>query len=426
MATSRKGTAFFGWRVVWAAFVLAIFGWGVGFYGPPVFLHAVLERSGWPLALVSGAVTFHFLIGAAVVAKLPALYGRFGVPAVTTAGASSLAAGVLGWAMAEEPWQLFAAALFSGAGWVAMGAAALNAIIAPWFRRRRPAALSSAYNGASIGGVVLSPLWVLLITEVGFVLSAALVGVVMVAVVWALSRSVFAKTPLALGQSPDGDGSAIVSPCVAAAGARALPGAALWQDPAFLTLAAGMALGLFAQIGLIAHLFSLLVPALGERGAGFAMGLATACAIAGRYLVAWLMPTAADRRVLAGASYAVQLTGSLIFIAAAGESTPLLLLGVVLFGAGIGNATSLPPLIAQVEFAAEEVQRVVSLIVAIGQATYALAPAVFGILGALAPGHLGLPAGDTTVFFATAAVIQLLTIGCFLLGRRQRTTCAPA
>ena len=34
---------------------------------------------------------------------------------------------------------------------------------------------------------------------------------------------------------------------------------------------------------------------------------------------------------------------------AAGTNIPLLLVGVILFGAGIGNATSLPPLIAQVE-----------------------------------------------------------------------------
>ena len=39
---------FFGWRVVWAAFVLAAFGWGVGFYGPPIYLHALVERNGWP------------------------------------------------------------------------------------------------------------------------------------------------------------------------------------------------------------------------------------------------------------------------------------------------------------------------------------------------------------------------------------------
>ena len=57
-----------------------------------------------------------------------------------------------------------------------------------------------------------------------------------------------------------------------------------------LSLAAGMRLGLFAQIGLLAHLFSLLVPALGQQLAGFAAGLATAAAIAGRTLVGWLMP----------------------------------------------------------------------------------------------------------------------------------------
>jgi hypothetical protein len=37
---------FYGWRVVGAAFVLAVFGWGLGFYGPPVYLHAVRETRG--------------------------------------------------------------------------------------------------------------------------------------------------------------------------------------------------------------------------------------------------------------------------------------------------------------------------------------------------------------------------------------------
>ena len=43
----------------------------------------------------------------------------------------------------------------------------------------------------------------------------------------------------------------------------------------------------------------------------------------------------------------------------------LLVAGVLLFGSGIGNTTSLPPLIAQVEFGKADVQRVVPLIVAI-------------------------------------------------------------
>ena len=92
------------------------------------------------------------------------------------------------------------------------------------------------------------------------------------------------------------------------------------------------------------------MPALGPQPAALAMGLATASAVAGRTIVGWVMPVNADRRIVAPASYAVQLAGSIVFILAAGSSARLLFLGVLLFGAGIGNATSLPPLIAQVEF----------------------------------------------------------------------------
>ena len=75
----QSANHFFGWRVVWAAFVLAIFGWGVGFYGPPVFLQRIHEARGWPLASRIGAVTVHFLVGAVAVTNLPALHRRFGV-----------------------------------------------------------------------------------------------------------------------------------------------------------------------------------------------------------------------------------------------------------------------------------------------------------------------------------------------------------
>ena len=389
----------FGWRVVAGAFVLATFGWGLGFYGPPVYLHTVQEGRGWSVVLVSTAVTVHFLVGAVVVANLPALYRHFGLPAITKAGVVLLALGVLGWAVAREPWQLLLATFFSGAGWVAMGAAAVNAIIAPWFVAKRPAALAMAYNGASIGGVIFSPLWVAAIGWVGFPMAALAIGVVMIITIWLLADLVFSRKPDNTGET------------TSVAGAPSLPGRKLWRDPRFLTLAAAMALGLFAQIGLIAHLFSLLVPALGDQGAGLLMGAATAAAIAGRTLVGWLMPAGSDRRLVACASHGVQIAGSLALILAAGDNLVLLVAGVLLFGAGIGNTTSLPPLIAQFEFAKEDVARVVPLIVAIGQGTYAFAPATFGALRMLPP-------AEATPVFVAAAVVQGLAIAMFLWGRR--------
>jgi len=416
--TTRSGLTaqpFFGWRVVAATFVLALFGWGVGFYGPPVFLYAVVARTGWPVAMVSGAVTVHFLVGAFVVANLPRLYRRLGLAPVTVIGAVLLAIGTLGWALSAQPWQLFLAALASGAGWVGMGAAAVNALIAPWFIRRRPAALGMAYNGASLGGVIFSPLWVVLISGIGFGPAALAVGGVMVLVVTLLSLAVFAKTPAGLGQVADGEAAPR-----AGDGFRPVPPTArgsLWRDRRFLTLAAGMTLGLFAQIGLLAHLFSLLVPVLGAGAAGLAMGSATLAAILGRLVVGWLMPASADRRIVACVSYGVQLAGSVLFILAAGESGVWLFLGIALFGFGIGNATSLPPLIAQQDFAPDEAARVVPLIVAIGQAGYAFAPASFGLLyGAALPGLGGANTGGTALF-AFAAAIQLVAMACLLCGR---------
>lgn len=399
--------------MVGGAFTLAVFGWGTGFYGPPVFLHAVREARDWPLGLISAAVTTHFVIGALVVANLPGLYHRFGNAAVTKSAALASAIGIVGWSIAAAPWQLFAATLVSGAGWAGMGAAAVNQIISPWFVRERPAALAMAYNGASVGGVVFSPLWVAAIDAVSFAWAAAAIGLVMTATIWLLSDLLFARTPQQMGLLPDGEAPGKTA--TASGAAIRTSGSSLWRDPKLVTLALAMALSLFAQVGLIAHLFSLLVPALGAPLAGFAMGAATAAAIAGRTLVGWLMPASADRRLIACASYAVQIAGALAFILAGGGSAPLLLVGVLLFGSGIGNATSLPPLIAQAEFA-EEVPRAVALIIAGAQGTYAFAPAVFGLIRDLP----GTDRGAVPALYAVVAFLQVLAIAALLLGRSMR------
>jgi MFS family permease len=213
---------------------------------------------------------------------LPALHRRFGIPTVTKVGAFSLAVGVFGWATATTPWLLFAATLLSGAGWVTMGVAAINAVVSPWFARARPAALAMAYNGANIGGVIFAPLWVYAISLLGFPLAAAAIGLVMILTMWVLADLVFSRTPEQMQLAPDGDAPDTPPALITSATAEPLPGSLLWQNRNFLTLAAGMSFGQFAQIGLIAHLFSLLVPVLGAQQAGLAMGLVTAMAVLGR------------------------------------------------------------------------------------------------------------------------------------------------
>jgi hypothetical protein len=50
------------------------------------------------------------------------------------------------------------------------------------------------------------------------------------------------------------------------------------------------------------------------------------------------------------------------------DNFPLLLIGILLFGAGFGNATSMPPLVAQREFVERDVPRVLALGIGIPRA----------------------------------------------------------
>ena len=56
MTAQQISGTFYGWRVVAAVFVSAVFGLGMGFHGPPIYLLAVREARGWSLALVADQV----------------------------------------------------------------------------------------------------------------------------------------------------------------------------------------------------------------------------------------------------------------------------------------------------------------------------------------------------------------------------------
>jgi len=367
---------FRGWRVVAGAFALAVFAWGIGFYGPGVFMATLAESRGWALGLLSAAVTWHFLVAAALVANLPELHRRLGIAAVTQGGVAASAAGLLGWGFGTAPWMMFGAATLTGMGWALTSGAAINAMLTPWFDRRRPAALAMAFNGASFGGVLMTPFWAWLIAGFGFGTATAVVAALLLAVAWPLAARVLGRGPAEFGQHADG---LAPPPAAPARPAPARSRAALLRDPVFRGLSIAFAIGLFAQMGLVTHLVSLLLPALGVRGAGLAMALVTVFALIGRTATAWVLPDGPRRRWAAAATFAVQMAGSLALVTAEG-SVPLLLAGCALFGLGVGNLLSLPPLIAQAEFPAAEVGRVVALMQAINQAFYAFAPAAFGLL----------------------------------------------
>ena len=384
-AADRHGT-----RVVWTAFVVAVFGWGVGFYGPAVYLPVLHRTHGWSLSILSAAITAHYLVSAVLIIALPDAYRRFGVARVTQGGTLLGAAGAIAWANAQQTWQLVPALLLSGAGWAAMSGAALNAMVSPWFERDRPKALSMAFNGASVGGIVLVPLWMALAGGFGLAPAAFLMSIAMVAIVCPLAFRTLQRRP-----------------AVAVSKTRPLPRLALLRQPRFLTISLAFALGLFAQIGLFAHLIARLEPVLGPSLAAGAISLITVCAVVGRTLLARLLGEH-DRRLAAAANLLMQAVGVLLL--ALGEGSVPLTAGCILFGLGVGNLLSLPPLIAQREFRLADVGTVVALVTAINQPVVGFAPAIFG--------ELRDSTGSYVVPFLVAGGVQTLAAAIIFLGRR--------
>jgi hypothetical protein len=303
-----------------------------------------------------------------------------------------------------------------------MGAAGINAMIAPWFVKRRPLALAKAYNGASVGGMVFSPVWAVLIDRVGFPVVAVMVGLATVAVVTSIATRELAQASFSEGQPADGPSVVSDSTRQVCSGAPASVSQTLWSDRRFLTLAAAMSIGRFAQIGLIAQLFSLMAPSLGAPLVGGIMSLATGCGMGGRLIMARLVGERTDRRRAAAVCYAAQAIGTLILWIAGPAHFTLFIIGVVLFGLGIGNATSLPPLIAQAEFAPIHVPRVVARTVALAQALYAFAPAALAGLLVGGSGAAQSFRANTDSYFSVIIALQILAAAC-LLSQRRPTVC---
>jgi cyanate permease len=135
----------------------------------------------------------------------------------------------------------------------------------------------------------------------------------------------------------------------------------------------------------------------------------TLCAVFGRSLLGWLLGQR-DRRIAGAASILMQAVGSLFL--AFGSGIAALAAGCILFGLGVGNLTSLPPLIAQREFRSADVGTVVALVIAVNQAVFAFAPVIFGWLHDFTAGYVAA--------FLVAAGIQVAAAAVLALGRRFR------
>ena len=264
-------TAYHGWLVVAAAFLIAMYGFGLGFYGPGIYLVALNAHHGWSTAELSSAITAYYILGAALLFfGVGPLFDRHGARAVVMIGTAALCCGVVSLTLVARQWQVYAAFAAMSVGWATMSGAAINIIVAPWFDRRRGLAVSWSLNGASAGGVVIVPLLTFLIARVGLAIAVEAMAASMLAILIPVAALILRP------RRPDEHDRADAVP---ASGQPAIPSRGLTLGPRFhlptvlrsnrfVTTSAPFALGLTAQVGFLTHQIAFLSPMIGASRPG--------------------------------------------------------------------------------------------------------------------------------------------------------------
>ncbi len=384
-----------GWRIVGVCFLLATFGWSLGFYGQSIYVAELHRTYGWPASLVSSATTFFYLFGAALVAFVAEAIRAFGPRQCMMAGVFTMAIAAVTLGQVKEPWQLYLANAVLAFGWAGASLSIINNTLGLWFDKKRGMAISLALNGASFGGIIGVPLMVTAIGHFGFsgamMATAAVMLVVMIPVIL-----IFVGEPPVLGFANVADGADAPSPTQIRARA--------FRDFAFLSVSIAFALVLFAQVGFIVHLIAFLDGVVGRERATLAVAVLTAMAMIGRILFSFVIDRL-NQRLASALSFASQACALLVLI---NVHNDIAIIGAcALFGFSVGNVITLPSLIVQREFDPRSFGVLVSLITAINQITYAFGPGVIGLLRDMS-GSYALPFYGCIGVELTAAVLIMV------------------
>ncbi len=384
MREPQSQPIYYGWKIVFAILVLLSFTSGLSFYNHSVYLNALSSGTNFDVRTASTAVSVFFLVGGISGLWIARWVQDYDVRLSITAGAVLCCLSVSALPYVVQVWQLFLVYGLFGTGFTASSLIPATTLVTRWFKRRRAMALSIASTGLSLGGVLLTPLSVVLVDSYGFAAAAPMIGALyligVIPVTWLWLR----PSPESMGLCADGV-QAPESPTAAAQ--RSSPTPATAEDGVSLSEARrgrlfwGISLGyvflMLAQVGGIAHQFGLAREQLSEGQTAAVVAILPIASICGRLLGGWIVDQMSIR-VFAAAMMVLQSCSLLLL--AGGYSVLSLCVGLALFGTTVGNLLMLQPLLIAEAFGVRDYARIFSVNNLMSSWGTALGPAVMGFV----------------------------------------------
>ena len=406
-------------KLGWRALLVAVVGVATSvnatlLYGFSSMIGPLEKAFGWTRAELQPAITFLFL-GAILSSQVVGwLNKRYGLRKVTLLSLAALSCGFLLLTQIRgSVWSLYIGFMFIA--WAGLGTLQVTwtNLVNLWYERNRGLALAITLSGTGVAAIIMPPL-VTRVAETwgwqgGFVVMAMMSSLIAIPLVALWMRASAGEHAGAAGQANANANAnanpASVAPAVALTGMsfrEGLHSAKFWRCNVGLTLVVSAILGIVTNG----------VPMLRERGmsameAGQIFSSFGISLILGRVVVGYLVDRLWAPGV-AAVALALPALGCVLF-GMAGDSVPLLVLGVLLVGVGAGAEFDLAAFLVARFFGLREYGRLFGVHLGLITLGSSLSPLLFGYLYKLTGSYVAL-LSYCTICFAAGALL-LLTLG---------------
>jgi MFS family permease len=347
---------FYGWWIVFAAFLNLFFSVGIVFYGFPVFYPSIVDSLGFTRAQLTQGFLFGFVVAALLFGILAGvLIDRLGSRQVIRIGIWCVGLPLILMGSMTRLWQYYLLCIVEVIGYVLTGPIPNQVLISNWFRVKRGRAMGGAYLGLGLGGAI-SPLLINgLIQSVGWRHAFEIIGTLILVVLFPVSQWITRSSPHDLGLLPDGLSREPPTATATVEVGRAVRSTNFWLIAAGCTLTVG-AIG-----GVTQHLILFL------KGQGYSLTAASrvssfllVSSLAGRVIVGYIADRYSRKNVMAVFYLVLGLAIPFLFLA---HRPPAVWAFALIFGFAMGADYMLIPLVTADCFGLPSLGKLLSLII---------------------------------------------------------------
>lgn len=352
----RRALPYYGWYIAVTLAVTETISWGIIYYSFSVFLTPMQDSLGWTRSELTGGFSLALLVAGVMAFPVGAWIDKYGPRLLMTVGSIAASVLVIAWSQVTDKTTFYLI-------WVGLGASAATVlydpaftVIAQWFQAKRGTALAIVTFAAGFASTIFLPLSDTLLRAYSWRTAVLLLGIFLAVMTIPLHALMLRRHPHALGLLPDGmnkhagDGPPVRRDVHFK---TALRGRVFW----LLTLS--FALIAFSAAAIRVHFIPFLIGSgIDSSTAAFATGAIGIMQVAGRVIFAPLERRWSSTVIVIGV-FALQAAAMAILLV--GQTSLMIGLFIIIFGASQGATTLARPSILAELYGSSHYGRIASV-----------------------------------------------------------------